>query len=726
LFFTSIAGRLLPYIAAAIVSVVILVLIWHLDRIDWRVPLGVVSDHNVAQATVTNLVRDGHFYVNPLLGAPNQQELYDFPVLYWIHAMLLWVLGLYSHNPGLVINLFFFLSYPLVAVAAVFAFRRLGISSGLAAAGGVLYSFLPFHQWRNEGHLLFSSYYLVPLLGLVLVWVSIGHELFRFQKQNGTNWHWKITADGIFSLIVCILVGWDNPYCAFFGVMLLIVAALLGWLRHKTGAAVLASVILATVIIGSFGIEMMPSYMYIKSHGRTGVAERFPREAEIYGLTLVQMLAPVTNHRVPALARWKDRFLSQAILVNENDSATLGLFGAIGCIALFLCLLWAKCPDVLYSLSILNLSAFLLGTIGGLGAVFSFVVSPQLRGFNRISVFISFFCTAGALFLLDSILSRQLRSSRMVLGGFVFPAILVVIGVYDQVPRGLMPGRDLVEKQYREDAAFVGQIESMVPPSTMIFQLPYVPFPESPPVNKMSDYEELKGYLHSSSLRWSYGAMRGRADDMWLAAVSREPLDLMLLTIAKAGFGGVYIDRYGYSDNAAALESELAEFLGTRPIVSEEGRLSFFPLDGAAVAHLKHVAPSTRQGSIESALSPLLAEPSQGCWPKEGTDAENWYWCGRQAKIEILNSSKLERDLTLEATFATGQPTDSTLTIKGLGVSQTLKVNSSGTHWIATLKVPPGEQGITLSSDAKQVLAREDPRNMFFRINNFHSREADR
>lgn len=41
-----------------------------------------------------------------------------------------------------------------------------------------------------------------------------------------------------------------------------------------------------------------------------------------------------------------------------------------------------------------NLFAFLLGTVGGFGAVFSFVIRPQLRGLNRISVYIAFFSIA--------------------------------------------------------------------------------------------------------------------------------------------------------------------------------------------------------------------------------------------------------------------------------------------------------------------------------------------
>jgi len=103
-----------------------------------------------------------------------------------------------------------------------------------------------------------------------------------------------------------------------------------------------------------------------------------------------------------------------------------------------------------------------------------------------------------------------------------------------------------------------------------------VPFPENPPVNEMIDYDELRGYLHSDDLRWSYGAIKGRDDPN--AALAAEPVPALVRDAAAAGFAGIYVDRFGYTDKAAALEGELAAATGTKPFVSENGRLSFFQL----------------------------------------------------------------------------------------------------------------------------------------------------
>ena len=48
----------------------------------------------------------------------------------------------------------------------------------------------------------------------------------------------------------------------------------------------------------------------------------------------------------------------------------------------------------------------------------------------------------------------------------------------------------------------------------------------------------------------------------------------------EAGYAGIYIDRFGYYDDARILELELADALGESPMVSRNERLSFFELPG--------------------------------------------------------------------------------------------------------------------------------------------------
>ena len=56
-------------------------------------------------------------------------------------------------------------------------------------------------------------------------------------------------------------------------------------------------------------------------------------------------------------------------------------------------------------LSELNITMVLMGTIGGIGAMFSFFISPMLRGYNRISIFIEYACILAVALLADKLVN---------------------------------------------------------------------------------------------------------------------------------------------------------------------------------------------------------------------------------------------------------------------------------------------------------------------------------
>ena len=72
--------------------------------------------------------------------------------------------------------------------------------------------------------------------------------------------------------------------------------------------------------------------------------------------------------------------------------------------------------------------------------------------------------------------------------------------------------------------------------------------------------------------------MKGTDYDMWQKSVAGNPANEMVQTLLSSGFSGIYIDRLGYADQGTKLEMELANALGTSPIVSTDQRLSFFDL----------------------------------------------------------------------------------------------------------------------------------------------------
>ena len=197
--------------------------------------------------------------------------------------------------------------------------------------------------------------------------------------------------------------------------------------------------------------------------------------------------------------------------------------------------------------------------VGGLGALLELFVTPDIRAWNRISVVIAFLSLLAAA-------RCWTRSSRAGAGRRWGAALVrlaaggrAVFGVYDQTSDAYIPAYSATARQWRSDSVFVAAIEARLPLGASVFQLPYVPFPEGYPQTPVggplatyaTKYEPLRGYLHSSTLRWSYGAMKGRSAD-WAAQLAGQPLSLVTAAAAAAGFDGVWVDPAAFDPANAA------------------------------------------------------------------------------------------------------------------------------------------------------------------------------
>ncbi len=120
-------------------------------------------------------------------------------------------------------------------------------------------------------------------------------------------------------------------------------------------------------------------------------------------------------------------------------------------------------------------------------------------------------------------------------------------------------------------------------------------------------YEPLRGYLHSRHLRWSYGAIKGRAAD-WSAALAGEPLPYVLAAAGAAGFAGLWVDPAGFEPAVAAhLRIALRSILGETGIASPDGDLWFFDLR-PYLGRLRRAHTAAEAALLrERSLHPLLS-----------------------------------------------------------------------------------------------------------------------
>ena len=192
---------------------------------------------------------------------------------------------------------------------------------------------------------------------------------------------------------------------------------------------------------------------------------------------------------------------------------------------------------------------------------------PLFRGSNRYSIIIS------ALILMfmvsrASILSRRWSSGLQ----YSLAAGILLFGLFDQLPLATPHEKTTsIARDIRIDRDFVQAMEEKLPPKAMVFQLPVMPYPESTPVNALQAYEHFRPYFFSKTLRFSFGSNKGRPREDWQKEVEKQPPAQMAATLEKYGFGAIYLNRKGFTDQAQSLIKQLAD-AGKTQVLEDEVR----------------------------------------------------------------------------------------------------------------------------------------------------------
>lgn len=523
--------------------------------------------------TVKSMEDNGWIYENPYLGAPYGSNSYDFTTMdIFLNAMeqiLVWLTG----NWILAYNLFYLSGYVLVGFTAFYTLKQLKIMDIIAALSAVLYTFLPYHQMRGANHLFLGMYFMVPLMVLYLYRLMNGELIFHKGKKG-----W-FTTSNILRFLTIMIMALTGIYYAFFTCFFLCVIILYCLLNKEDKRKIRQAVCSIVIIVGTLLLSALPNLIYWMNHGKPEAISKGGEGAEIYALKIIQLLLPRQGHRREILMRLRYMYDTAYPLINENSTSSLGVFMAAGFVLLCLFLFIKRKKEEQSNLrigSILNLAAMLFGTIGGYAVVLSFFTGA-IRCYNRLSIFIAMFSLIAITTLLQLLYEKWFQRGW---GRVVFGAGMVGImlcGIYDQtVPENPERYADYA-KNYDEDAAFVQSIEAVEEEQAMIYQMPYMRYPENGSINAMTDYDHMFGYIHSDTLRWSYGAAVGREGDQWMKAINELPFQEQINAIREAGFAGIYIDWDAYlEDERTVLEAVLSDNVNADPVVNADGTKAYY------------------------------------------------------------------------------------------------------------------------------------------------------
>jgi len=566
-----------------------------------------VDDTKFYLMLIKGILAHGWFLTNHNLGAPFHQQLYDYPQSADdLNLFMVKLIGLVSPHPGVVINVFLFLTFVLDGAAACLVLRRLGVSPLTSIVCAVLFAVLPYHFFRSDSHLFLSSYWSLPLTAYLFIAVLDDRPLFT-RRPSGGRVRRGLTPPTLATVAMCAVIASTGLYYAVFGLVMIaaaMVLKLLGRPRLRSlGPGLAAFALVLVVLVANLG----PTAVYHAQHGGNSAQVHSASQGDSLSMSASYLVLPPLHDRIAPLRHVTEHYANVTPPHGycEQCYESVGTTGDIGLIWLLVIAFGSLTGAAfvgrvarVHRWSALGVAVVLaIAVTGAVSSLTRVFVSNDIRAWNRMSVLIAFFALLTVGLLLDRlrawIRDRGARHARLARLG-PWPGILLVVavlafGVADQTSRFFVPNFAKDAAEYHSDAGLDAMIERTLPRGADIMELPYVPYPEgyqpymapgqTLPFSEITNFEYELGrpYIQSHGLSFSYGAMKGRASN-WSAQLAAKPLALSVIGATAAGFQGLTVDADGYPDAEPAVVAALRRVLGVDPRYSADHTFLFYDL----------------------------------------------------------------------------------------------------------------------------------------------------
>lgn len=694
------------YTTALGVTAVLTTLALQLWKADLSVPLTYRGDALPVGAHFKTVFEEGWYESQPRLGAPAGQVYHDFPTADNLNLVFAKIIRIFTDNWAIGMNVYFLLGFLLITAAAVWFLRRCGVSGWLTVALSTVYSIAPYHFIRGESHLWLASYYAVPLAMGLLVMVLRGERLWGLSSTRTGILRWVLSPAAATVLIVAIL-GTSSSYYSVFFLILLGTTGIFCLVRDRSwkrfwGAA-MAGVVTVIVMV----INMIPDSIYSWVNGQNPMGlERSSGEAEFFALKLSQLLLPWPGHRISALANLRQMY--DAAYVSLGEQPALGIIGALGLVVALLTVAYLafargrrvdnaalpKSLDLVAGLSGLVFVAFIFSTLGGLSTIIS-VFTSSIRGWNRMSIVIAILCLAIVGIVIDTLIARSRRAGWRTPIAIVTAVALLAVGFIDQTPGDSDREYAGNVQAFHDDDAYFAQVQDAVPVNGMVLVVPQIPFPESNAATGLLASDQLIPYLHTSTVRWSVGGIKGRPHSDWAGELEQYGVENVAELGAAAGFSGVLIDRAAAVDHGAAIEAAVAESTGARAIVSPNERFAFYSLDSVSDALHGDHDDQWFTDAATTITNPVVAYRAPGFLPSPADGPNVLITNDSTTPFMIVNDRDYERRVTLNLTVLRADSEASLVLPDGTTVNG--EQTDDGLVFSTTFTVAPGQHLIPVT-----------------------------
>jgi hypothetical protein len=371
----------------------------------------------------------------------------------------------------------------------------------------------------------------------------------------------------------------------------------------------------------------------------------------------------------------------------------------------------------------LTLVAISFYSIGGLGSFVALFGTPEMRTWSRLYVIIALFGLLAVGYWV-TVVGHKHRLLELLIA-----AALLVTGVLDQTNPALAPHYQTMRTEVANLTAFSRRIEARVAPGCSVFQLPIADFPNNIRINNMESYAQLRPYLTSSSLRWSYGAFDGTSLADWQLTLPQKSTSALLDDLVAAGFCAVEVDRAGFADRAAALQSSLTKSLGDPISRTRDDRLVAWNLAPQRASLTSRIGAERIKAAGDLVLHPVVVYADAGAFSVEHDNQIPYQWIGPSAVIDIHNFGRSTLgSVSLRFSLAAPDSAARRFTVH-VPDSRTQEVDVSGgiareVHVVVNMR--PGRNAVTITTTGNAVsVANVDGKIVFGKLINLQSQLSD-
>jgi len=611
----NVASFISQFILAGVLPLLLAVILFGAYNWDFSIPFSYgMHDGTYHLVSAKGLLENGWIFENKYLGAPGVADWHFHAAAQTsaLHSVIIKVIGFFTNDAIASVQYYYFLNFSLISSTTYVAFRLAKVNSWLALSAGFIFAFLNYRLVNNLEVLFLGSYFMIPLVGLVVYWSALG----EFTVDSKSNFKEIVFSKRfLFSLLVMIVMGTSDGYYSFFTLLLLLFSALITLLNYGSRSLinfsipiVFAGVVLAMVTALSFPIDQYKKNHMSEFYPNGKLDEwmiKKPFEAEVYSTSLKLLVAPAYYHRNELLSDISKKIISTNNEHKENVSWVplhpLGFLGTIFLIITFSFLAIRKIDGhsanatqfeneehahKLRILAVLSLFVFLSSIYGGVGTIVA-LGFPTIRAYERFIVFLIFFNMLATYYFISTRLTLKLSRNIFFIGAIV---LITFFAIWDQSPRYkskykdasfIAPpnGGDVSFGGFVAEKLFIQKLESVLPKGALVYQYPYSQFLDNNKYYKGGVSGHMRAYLHSKDLHWSNGASKNSPIDIWHRTLADSDLDTILEILPQYGFNAVLIDRAVVKDDEYALiKKYVRQKIGVEIINDDNAKMAYFIL----------------------------------------------------------------------------------------------------------------------------------------------------